>query len=49
MSEDVESGNNPYDDLEEINQSEAVHALEPAKEFAAWHHPRKQFVRIQQW
>lgn len=35
--------------LNEINTTEAAHALGPAKEFAAWHHPRKQFVRIQQW
>ncbi|MEH3116635.1 MAG: hypothetical protein PGN25_03240 [Methylorubrum populi] len=49
MTEEVEGGNDADNDLEEINQSEAVHALEPAKKFAAWHHPRKQFVRIQQW
>lgn len=37
------------DGLDELNQTEAVHALAPPKEFAAWHHPRKQFVRIKQW
>lgn len=37
------------DGLNELDQSEAVHALAPPKEFAAWHHPRKQFVRIRQW
>lgn len=35
--------------LEELSQTEAVHALAPPKAFAAWHHPRKQFVRIRQW
>jgi hypothetical protein len=44
-----ETGDEADDGLDELNQSEAVHALAPAKEFAAWHHPRKQFVRVQQW
>lgn len=35
--------------LEELSQAEAVHALAPRKAFDAWHHPRKQFVRIKQW
>lgn len=36
-------------DLDEIYQPEPQHALTPAKTFAAWHHPRKQYVRIHQW
>ncbi|WP_224548378.1 PP_RS20740 family protein [Mesorhizobium sp. CA16] len=35
--------------LLEVYQPEPVHALAPTKVFAAWHHPRKQFVRIRQW
>ena len=47
---DMHEENDEADDgLDELNQSEAVHALAPAKAFSAWHHPRKQFVRIQQW
>jgi len=49
MSGTPEDDDQADDGLDEINQSEAVHSLGPAKEFAAWHHPRKQFVRIQQW
>lgn len=36
-------------DLDEIYQPEAQHALAGKKTFAAWHHPRKQYVRIHQW
>jgi hypothetical protein len=49
MTDMQDEGDEADDGLDELNQSEAVHALAPAKEFAAWHHPRKQFVRIQQW
>lgn len=37
------------DGLDDVYLPEPEHALAQAKEFAAWHHPRKQFVRIRQW
>lgn len=35
--------------LDEVYQPEPEHALAPTKAFEAWHHPRKQYVRVQQW
>lgn len=35
--------------LDDVYQPQPAHALLPQKKFEAWHHPRKQFVRIQQW
>ena len=37
------------DDLEGVYQAEPEHAVTGGREFAPWHHPRKQFVRIKQW
>lgn len=44
---DVEDG--AEDLLDGVYLPEPVHALVPTREFAPWHHPRKQFVRIRQW
>lgn len=50
MSDDVASGEE--DDIEGIYQEMPEHALGRGvfkTQFEAWHHPRKQFVRIEQW
>jgi hypothetical protein len=49
MSDISEEEEEADDSLDELNLLEAVHAVAPTKAFAAWHHPRKQFVRVQQW
>ncbi|GGE53118.1 hypothetical protein GCM10007276_32700 [Agaricicola taiwanensis] len=42
----------PTEEELDIYQSEPAHTLAPDKlktDFKAWHHPRKQYVRIEQW
>lgn len=46
---DMQGDDEADDGLDAVYQSEPEHALAPQKEFAAWHHPRKQYVRINQW
>lgn len=49
MTDDLDDEDNAQEDLASTYQPAPEHSLSPVKSFEAWHLPRKQYVRINQW
>lgn len=49
MTDGSDDDDDVQEALDEVYQPAPEHALTPAKTFEAWHLPRKQYVRVNQW